>query len=310
MPTKNFIKLFLFGCILYTLKISAIGQNKEDTSFAKTIFWSISGNGLNDTSYILGTAHPIFKEDIRFADTVLHALAKAQSVYFENIPSTNADSEARVNHIMDKPRLKSLLGEICYDSVIVFLKKFADTILYDPMFLYFTPQYLHNRLISDAFGGNITAIDSYLLAIAIGNEQPVYALDKPGIEKMIYDASPLNMQATSLYYILQNFKRALQNFYSSTKEFANWYNKGDIASIYLKANYIRLNIGSGLYTIRPPIEFLLDDRNKAWVPEIEEACKSKKCFFAFGAAHLAGRQGVLALLMRKGYSIIPIMLNN
>jgi uncharacterized protein YbaP (TraB family) len=51
---------------------------------------------------------------------------------------------------------------------------------------------------------------------------------------------------------------------------------------------------------------LLVKRNIAWIPSIEKAARSKGTFFAFGAAHLAGKQGVLTLLREKGYTVKPI----
>ncbi|WP_045387034.1 TraB/GumN family protein [Falsirhodobacter sp. alg1] len=48
---------------------------------------------------------------------------------------------------------------------------------------------------------------------------------------------------------------------------------------------------------------LLIDRNKAWIPVIENACKDGPVVAAFGALHLSGDQGVLALLEREGFTI-------
>jgi hypothetical protein len=51
-------------------------------------------------------------------------------------------------------------------------------------------------------------------------------------------------------------------------------------------------------------ERLLDARNRAWVPKIENFVGSGETYFVVvGAAHLGGPQGVLALLRGRGYSI-------
>ncbi len=50
-------------------------------------------------------------------------------------------------------------------------------------------------------------------------------------------------------------------------------------------------------------ELLMFRRNRAWIPVIEGAAAEGPVFVAFGALHLSGRDGVLALLERKGFTI-------
>jgi len=51
-------------------------------------------------------------------------------------------------------------------------------------------------------------------------------------------------------------------------------------------------------------EILLDQRNRDWIPVIEEAsAEHAHVVVAFGAAHLVGDQGVLALLAERGWTI-------
>ena len=49
---------------------------------------------------------------------------------------------------------------------------------------------------------------------------------------------------------------------------------------------------------------LIIERNKNWVKKIESFLKNKTNYMVVvGAAHLAGKQGILELLKEKGYSI-------
>jgi hypothetical protein len=49
---------------------------------------------------------------------------------------------------------------------------------------------------------------------------------------------------------------------------------------------------------------VLDDRNSAWVPQIEKMLNEKRTFFiTVGAAHLVGAQGVPAKLRAAGYRV-------
>ena len=51
---------------------------------------------------------------------------------------------------------------------------------------------------------------------------------------------------------------------------------------------------------------LIDKRNIKWTPIIEAAAKEAPSFFAVGAGHLGGKNGVINLLRRKGYSVSPV----
>lgn len=50
-------------------------------------------------------------------------------------------------------------------------------------------------------------------------------------------------------------------------------------------------------------ELLIAKRNEAWIPVIEEALTEGPAIAAFGALHLSGKDGVLALLEARGFSI-------
>ena len=52
----------------------------------------------------------------------------------------------------------------------------------------------------------------------------------------------------------------------------------------------------------------LENRNQNWIPQMEKMMENKSVFFAVGAAHLAGQEGVIELLIKKGYTLTPIKL--
>ena len=48
---------------------------------------------------------------------------------------------------------------------------------------------------------------------------------------------------------------------------------------------------------------LLVDRNRRWMPKIESCLQTQSCFVVVGAAHLVGKEGLVALLRQKGYMV-------
>ena len=47
----------------------------------------------------------------------------------------------------------------------------------------------------------------------------------------------------------------------------------------------------------------LDDRNKKWIPRMAGIMQRGPVFFAVGAGHLSGKNGVIALLRKAGYTV-------
>ncbi|MNY79236.1 TraB family protein [compost metagenome] len=50
-------------------------------------------------------------------------------------------------------------------------------------------------------------------------------------------------------------------------------------------------------------ELMLFSRNKKWIPRMRKIMAVKPTFFAVGAAHLGGENGVIALLRKEGYKL-------
>jgi uncharacterized protein YbaP (TraB family) len=53
-------------------------------------------------------------------------------------------------------------------------------------------------------------------------------------------------------------------------------------------------------------DLLLVTRNKNWIPVMGEMMKTQPVFFAVGAGHLGGKNGVIALLRQEGYTVVPV----
>ena len=56
-------------------------------------------------------------------------------------------------------------------------------------------------------------------------------------------------------------------------------------------------------------DILLYNRNRNWIPVMAEKMKSANTFFAVGAGHLGGKDGVLDLLSKEGYKLTPLSVN-
>jgi uncharacterized protein len=53
-------------------------------------------------------------------------------------------------------------------------------------------------------------------------------------------------------------------------------------------------------------DVLLINRNKNWIPVMEKNMLQSGTFFAVGAGHLPGDDGVISLLRKSGYKVVPV----
>jgi uncharacterized protein YbaP (TraB family) len=53
-------------------------------------------------------------------------------------------------------------------------------------------------------------------------------------------------------------------------------------------------------------EAILDKRNYVMLSRMETQMQAQSTFFAVGAAHLAGNEGLVMLLRKKGYTVRPV----
>jgi uncharacterized protein YbaP (TraB family) len=90
------------------------------------------------------------------------------------------------------------------------------------------------------------------------------------------------------------------------------YAEGNIAQVWelsrLSAGYVPgMDKAEADALFKETEQLLLIDRNKAWIPVIEQASAGKSnVIVAVGAAHLSGESGILWLLQNDGWTIAPL----
>jgi uncharacterized protein YbaP (TraB family) len=57
------------------------------------------------------------------------------------------------------------------------------------------------------------------------------------------------------------------------------------------------------------MDILLNNRNKNWIAPMKEYMSKTPTFFAVGAGHLVGEEGVISLLRLEGYTVTPVSEN-
>jgi uncharacterized protein len=278
-----------FFFVLASLVISFVvnAQNLE-----KSLLWKISGNGLEKPSYLFGTMHAVC--EINFDTDVIKALDETNQLYLE---IDLDDPKLQINMMKgmmmkDGITLSSLITK--EDSIIVndFLKANVGTTLkfVDKL----KPFMVSSMFIPKLLECPMKSIEMELVKISKEQKEEVFGLETIEEQILVFDKIPYKIQAEELV------KTAKDNLIKDKAEFQKMlviYEEKDIEGMIDMMAESENKISSEFD------DLLLNDRNDNWIPIIEKISKEKPTFYAVGAAHLAGENGVIKLLRKKGFTV-------
>jgi uncharacterized protein YbaP (TraB family) len=193
------------------------------------------------------------------------------------------------------------LGELLSEEDYAFVKKEFDE-LGLPMFLLermkpmFLTIFAGGDFSPEQFtGGNIKSYEMEFMAMAEEQSKETGGLESVEFQMSIFDSIPYKAQADMLVESL----RSSDNGEDQLKEMVELYKKQDL-------NGLNDMLNSEGETLMEYDHIILEGRNRAWIPVMDEMMKEKPTFFAVGAGHLAGETGVIHLLRAEGYQLRPI----
>lgn len=264
------------------------------------LLWEITGNDLTHPSYLYGTIHMIPKEDYFLTPSTKEAFSKVKQVTFE------IDME-EMNNIST---LFSILGNIMMEGGVS-IKDLVTSEEYDmikmhfekiglPFFLFekVKPMFLSTFAAGDMSGeglasGDVVSYEMEFMKMATEKELEVTGLETIAFQMSVFDSIPYIDQAKMLVESIQSEGEEDSQF----DEMVELYKKQDVEGM--------ISFMSGEEGFEDYEDVLLNARNKNWIPLMEEQMKNQATFFAVGAGHLGGKNGVIELLRNQGYSLRP-----
>lgn len=280
--------------IITCLGIAAFSGVMAQHQPVSSLLWQIEGNGLSQPSWLFGTFHLICKKDFPISDSLKNKLTRASRFYGE----LKLDDPSLQFQIMGKMMLKdttlsSLISPNDLDSVSAGFQRitgfpFAAMNGFKP----FLPLSL---LMTKAITcEDVMQPESAFAEIAKANGDSILGLEKAEDQLAAVDKIPLDSQVQSLTRSILRFDSVRMEQEALTKVYLG--RNIDSLYQYMEANGLDQDFESAL----------LDERNRNWIPVMENAMQNASCFFAVGAGHLGGTKGVIALLRKKGYTVTPL----
>ena len=280
-------------------------SDKDNYELENALLWKIEGQGLTAPSYLFGTIHMIDKENFFWPKGTLTALDDAEKVSFEIDLDDMFDMGAQMGlltkaFMADGKTLKDLYSEEDYKVV----KDHFDG-MGIPMFFMekLKPMFLTVFAGGDVeFGkgfGEDSSIKSYemeLYSIAQESQKDVSGLETIEYQMSVFDSIPYDVQANMLLETIKGSDTEDDTF----KEMMVMYKNQEITRM---VDFMNESEEGGIDGYE---DVLLYTRNKNWIPIMEEKMKAHKTFFAVGAGHLGGKNGVIDLLKKAGYKLTPL----
>lgn len=256
------------------------------------LLWKISGNGLAKPSYLYGTMH--ITCDATLDKNILAALDATGQLYLElDMDDPNMQTEMMGGIMMkDGVTMKSLASVEDYEIVNKFLQEKAG--MSADMLGTFKPFMVSALLYPKMLDCPVQSYEQALMEISKKQNEEILGLETVSEQLTVFDAIPYKEQMDELV------KSAKDNLVKDRKEIEEMialYQKKDLNALleFMDKSENKMMAGHN--------DVLLDNRNKNWIPKIEAVAKAKPTFFGVGAAHLAGENGVIKLLRKKGYKV-------
>lgn len=276
------------------------------TDAEKALLWEVSGEDLPKPSFIFGTIHMINKADFFLTDGAKEALASTDKITFE-INMEDMGNIAALMPVMmkmfmaDGKTLKDLYTAEEYELVQAHFEKLGLPLAFmgriKPMFLSMMASEDAMNMQNPNQESEIVSYEMELMKMAQDQEKAVDGLETAEFQMSLFDSIPYDAQAQMLMATIQSDEKDSES--NQLEEMVKMYKDQDIQGMQ---RMVKGDEGG----ISEYEELLLLRRNRNWIPIMEDMMANNPTFFAVGAGHLGGEEGVIALLRKAGYKVAPI----
>ncbi|TAF35216.1 MAG: TraB/GumN family protein [Cytophagales bacterium] len=261
----------------------------------KSLLWQISGNGLTKPSYLFGTIHLICEKDMVISEPLKKAFAESEEICLE-LDMDDPQMAMGMLKDMALPQgqtLLTLLGKKKHKKLSDYFAKELkmDLSLFEKQKPFFIQAIIMKNMLSCQVGG----YEMTFMGMAKEQSKNIVGVEKIEDQMAAVNAMPVKEQAESLLAMVEEQKK----YSEMLAKMVSLYKSEDVTALYE-------------FTQKPVVGKKMDEkaflinRNVKWIPEMEAMSKEKSMFYAVGAAHLGGEQGVINLLRKQGYTVTPL----
>ena len=279
---------------LTALALAALAGCAPSSEPANPAFWQVSGPH-GEKGWLLGTIHALPRPAAWRSPAIGAALGEANVVAVE---IADLDDAAKMAQLFDKlehspglPPLShridpALRGALTHQLAAAHMTEadFATTETWSAA--------LRLARAGEDSCDSANGIDRAVLRDAGGKQ--VFELEGAGVQLGLFDAMPETLQRAMLNAVLRDAGRG------SDDDLAGAWRKGDFAAIEAETR-------RGMLAYPALRETLFTGRNKAWADQLAlRLNRGERVFVAVGAAHMAGPDGLTAMLAARGFRVTRV----
>jgi uncharacterized protein len=278
--------------LLFCNRLSA-----QQAAAGKSLLWRISGKGLDKPSYLFAMLDFICSEDYLWTKSMEDCLAGSDKVCF-GVDRSNADAKEQLHAVMNK-------GD----------KKLAD--YFSPLNYPVVTQYARNELsvdLSKLQAYQPVAIQPAIIKKLLACSAPV-TYESRLMEKAKKDQKTITGLGT-VDEVMDEIERTHFNDMVATvlTEMANGSTYYHDFRVRLTAAYKQQNLqlvdevfrGNKALS-KEQLNILLNEQSKTWVSRMPAFMQHSSVFFSLNAANCGGKEGIIILLRKAGYTLEPVL---
>ncbi|MEM9023231.1 MAG: TraB/GumN family protein, partial [Bacteroidota bacterium] len=287
--------------------VLALALPLQTLAQGNSLLWEMTGNGTKQPSYLFGTMHLPDERLFLFGDSVMAKLERSEAVAGELVlDMSDMSSLFQLMNVMmmTETTLKELISAEDYAKVqAAAMEKLGPmgAMLVDrvkPMFLsmmLMNPS--DNQQMDLAMTDSLQVMDMYFQEVGKRQGKPVYGLETVEEQMAAIDAIPLKEQAQMLVESLEETGTDVASS-DAFQQLFDSYLRQDLSELagLLKEDGLGANFN----------ESLVIHRNKVMAHRIDSIAGFTSCFYAIGALHLPGPEGLVNLLRQEGYRVEPV----
>lgn len=272
------IALLLFGA----------GWCKAQTP--KTLLWEISGKALAKPAYLFGTIHLLCESDFKIPGKVTRTLNACDQLVFE----TNLFDSSAMQEVMKGSLSDTLISQKLSPAIYARL----------------------DSSVKAQTGLSVQQFDHYKLSTLFAMVTVLTVKCKP--KQYETELREIGLQHHIRFGELETLSEQMDYF---NKGFPDDYcveeliktdlgaQFAELVQAYLAEDLDKLNnmLGDEAKDNPDMNGWIVDKRNANWAQRIPGIMGKGGTFFAVGAMHLPGPNGVIALLKKNGYTVKPVM---
>jgi len=302
---KKFKFIMLAASALFLLPATALqAQKKTDQKISEnSLFWEVSGKGLKSPSYMFGTYHLLNDSYLNDIPKVRKAFDNATGVVVEMlIDSTKLMSlgmmslmtETTLDKLIEPEvfeKLKEIVTNTLGPQVAMAMNMLKPNAVMAPLVMAYNREY--NGEVLDKYPG--VPLDLFFASDAKRRGIPVIGLESMEDQfKVLYTRQPVEKQAETLVKLVEDKSEVMKM-------------QKDLCDFYLANDLDKLNKMYDDYSDKyGESDYLLKDRNIAWMEVFPDILAKGNQFIGVGALHLPGEFGMINLLRKAGYTVRPM----